>query len=123
MATILIVDDSRTSRKVMRSILEEGGDTVIGEASNGQEGVEQYFKLQPDITTMDITMPVMDGIEALRTIRKDAENAVIIMVTAAGQQNKVLEALKYGAAEFVSKPYEANDIVQVMHRIKEAKKI
>lgn len=121
MARILIVDDSRTSRKVLRNILEEDGHTIVGEAQNGQIGVEQYRALQPDITTMDITMPVMDGIEALGAIRAEAPAAVIVMVTAAGQQNKVMEALKFGAAEFVSKPFEANDIAQVIQRVENSK--
>lgn len=122
MARILIVDDSRTSRKVLRNILEEDGHTIVGEAQNGQIGVEQYRALQPDITTMDITMPVMDGIEALGAIRAEAPAAVIVMVTAAGQQNKVMEALKFGAAEFVSKPFERNDIAQVIQRVENSNK-
>ena len=69
MAKILMVDDSRTSRKLLRSILEEGGHEVIGEAVNGQEGVKQFQALKPEIVTMDITMPVLDGIEALKMIK------------------------------------------------------
>ncbi|MEG1847541.1 MAG: response regulator [Lachnospiraceae bacterium] len=117
MSRILIVDDSKTSRKMLRNILEAAGHTIVGEAQTGQAGVSQYRALRPDITTMDITMPLMDGLEALQEIRSQDPSAVVIMVTAAGQQKKVLEALKYGAAEFVSKPFEADDIEDVIRKV------
>lgn len=106
MAKVLIVDDSRTSRKMLRNILEENGHIVIGEAKDGEEGVKLAGELQPDIITLDITMPVLDGIGALEKIKAQNADAKVIMVTAAGQKEKIVKAVKLGASEFVSKPYE-----------------
>lgn len=88
MNTVLIVDDSKTSRYMLRHILVENGYEVIGEAENGQEGFDKYCELEPDFVTLDITMPVMDGIETLVKIKEYDEEAKIIMVTASGQKNK-----------------------------------
>ena len=110
MAKILIVDDSRTSRKILRTILESAGHEVVGEAVDGVDGVNKFRELSPEITTLDITMPNMDGLEALKEIKKINANAKIIMVTAAGQQSKMVEAIKSGASEFVTKPFEADEI-------------
>jgi len=120
MAKILIVDDSRTSRKILRGILEEAGLEVIGEAVNGKEGVELFETLQPDIVTLDITMPIMDGVEALKEIMKIDRTAKVIMVTAAGQKGNVVEALKMGAYEFVTKPYEEDVIIDVINKAMKA---
>lgn len=114
MKSVLIVDDSRTSRRVLKDILERAGYKIAGEAINGKEGVEMYEKLRPDIVTMDITMPEMDGIEALRTIKKEHPEAVIIMVTAAGQKDKMMEAVKIGAAEFVAKPFVEETVLEAL---------
>ncbi len=121
MGTVLIVDDSRTSRKILESILTEGGLTVIGQAENGSIGVKQYMSLNPDIVTMDITMPIMDGVEALRRIKEYDPNAKVVMVTAAGQKNKIIEALKLGVDDFLTKPYEAEEIVATIKKILENK--
>jgi len=117
MAKILIVDDSITSRKILKNILIENGHEVIGEAINGKDAVSKFKELQPDITTMDITMPVMDGLEALREIREIDKDAKVIMVTAAGQKSKMVDALKYGAAEFLTKPFEAEQIIEIINRV------
>ncbi len=117
MAKILIVDDSRTSRKILRGLLEESGHEVVGEAENGQEGVDKYKEFNPDITTLDITMPVMDGLEALTKIKEYDKNAKVIMVTAAGQQNKMVEAIKNGASEFVTKPFEKENILKIIDKM------
>jgi two-component system chemotaxis response regulator CheY len=117
MARILLVDDSRTSRKILRSILEENGHEVIGEAVNGEEGVAKFKELQPDITTMDITMPVMDGLTALKDIMEIDKNAKVIMVTAAGQKTKMVDAIKYGAAEFLAKPFETTQIIEIINKV------
>lgn len=106
MAKILIVDDSRTSRKILRGILEELGYEVIGEATNGEEGVKMYEELKPDLVTLDITMPIMDGIDALKHIMAKDSSAKVVMVTAAGQKGNVVDALKLGAFDFISKPFE-----------------
>ena len=119
MNTVLIVDDSKTSRYMLRRILVENGYEVIGEAENGQEGFDKYCELEPDFVTLDITMPVMDGIETRVKIKEDDEEAKIIMVTASGQKNKMLDAIKLGAADFVTKPYETSQIISIMDSMKE----
>jgi two-component system, chemotaxis family, chemotaxis protein CheY len=117
MAKILLVDDSKTSRKILKGILEDNGHTIIGEASNGEEGVAKYKELNPDIATMDITMPVMDGLEALRLIMEYDKNAKVVMVTAAGQKTKMVDAVKYGAADFLAKPFEASQIIDIIKKV------
>ena len=116
MATVLMVDDSRTSRKMLRKILEEAGHEVIGEAVDGEEGFLKHKELKPQVVTLDITMPKMDGLEALRLIKKYDENAVAIMITAAGQKEKMILAIKSGAADFIAKPYEGSDVLRVIDR-------
>ncbi len=120
MARVLMVDDSRTSRKLLRSILEEGGHEVVGEAVNGQEGVQQFQALKPELVTMDITMPVLDGIEALKMIKALDKEAKVIMVTAAGQKNKVMECIKAGADEFITKPFDNNEIISAVSKVAES---
>jgi len=117
MSKILIVDDSRTSRRILRSIIEGAGHEVIGEAVDGQNGIDMYKELKPDIVTLDITMPVLDGLEALKGIKALDPAAKVIMVTAAGQQHKMVEAIKAGASEFVTKPFEAENIVALIEKI------
>lgn len=112
MARILIVDDSRTTRRILRQILEDKGHEVVGEATNGEEGVAKYKELKPALTTMDITMPGLDGVEALRKIKEHDPDAKVIMVSAAGQKHKVLDAMKAGAAEFLTKPFEEEEIME-----------
>lgn len=117
MSRILIVDDSRTSRKILRGILEGAGHEVIGEAVDGQDGVDKYKELSPDIVTLDITMPVLDGLESLKAIKVIDPNARVIMVTAAGQQSKMVDAIKLGATEFVTKPLEPDVILAMVNKV------
>ena len=116
MKSVLIVDDSRTSRRFLSDILERAGYKIVGEAINGQEGFDQYVKLHPDIVTMDITMPVMDGIDALKLIKRNNPDAKVVMITAAGQKEKMMEALKIGAVEFVSKPFIEEAVLDALKR-------
>lgn len=114
MKNVLIVDDSRTSRRILRDILERAGYSIEGEAINGKEGVELYARLKPDIVTMDITMPEMDGIEALKEIKEEFPDAKVVMITAAGQKDKMMEAVKLGATEFVSKPFVEETVIEAL---------
>ena len=119
MATVLIVDDSRTSRKLLRSVLERGGYVITGEATNGEEGYLKYKELKPDLVTMDITMPTMDGIESLSLIKRENEDAKVVMITAAGQKEKMVDALKRGADEFITKPFDAKEIISILSKLAE----
>jgi len=120
MAKILIVDDSRTSRRILKGLLEGEGYEIVGEAVNGQEGYDKYVELKPDLVTMDITMPVMTGVESLKKIKGDFPEAKVIMVSAAGQQHNMLEAVQSGAAEFIAKPFDADEIKRVIKNVLEA---
>lgn len=117
MARILIIDDSRTSRRMLKNILIENGHEIIGEANEGQLGYEMYVDLEPDIVTLDITMPVLDGLGCLDKIMTFDENAKVIMITAAGQKEKMVEAIKLGATEFIQKPYEPKQILSVIESL------
>lgn len=119
MADILIVDDSKTSRKFLRNMLEEAGHKIVAEAVNGAEGVEKYRIYHPDIVTMDITMPVLDGIDAVGEIMKMDPAAKVIMVTAAGQRTNMVEALKRGAADFIQKPFDSAVIINTIEKVLE----
>ncbi len=109
--TVLIVDDSRMSRTMLRNILEKANYTVVMEAANGADGLEAYQKCKPDIVTLDITMPQMDGLEALNQILSYDPKARAIMITAAGQQDKLIQALKSGAKRFINKPFNEDEIL------------
>ena len=117
MANFLIVDDSRTSRKILKGILEGAGFTVVGEATNGQEAYDKYVELQPDVVTMDITMPVLDGIGGLKKIKEAFPESKVVMVTAAGQKDKMLEAVQNGADEFIPKPFDAEQLVETLKKV------
>ena len=119
MAKILIVDDSKTSRRFLRNMLEEAGHQIVGEAVNGQEGIDKYKQLKPDLVTMDITMPVLDGIEAVGEIMEYDADAKVIMVTVGGHISNVVEVLKRGAADFIQKPFECEVILKVVEKVLE----
>ena len=110
--TVLIVDDSGMSRMMLRNILEDAGYCIVAEASDGLEGELAYKQYAPDVVTLDITMPNMDGIECLEKIMDYDPDANVIMITAAGQQNKVIKALKEGAKKFITKPYNLEDVLK-----------
>ena len=120
-ATVGIIDDSKLSRKLLRNILEDAGYAVIAEATDGEEGIAAYLQYKPDILTMDITMPNMDGIESLREIKSIDRNATVVMISAAGQQKKMIEAIKLGAEKFITKPFEAEDVISCMDSLLKVK--
>jgi len=117
MAKILIVDDSRTSRKMLRNILESSGHEIVDEAVNGQDGVQKFQALKPDVITLDITMPIVDGVEALKMIKALDPSSKVIMVTAAGQKNKMIDCIKAGANEFLTKPFDQQEILDVIAKM------
>jgi two-component system chemotaxis response regulator CheY len=116
-AKILIVDDAIFMRRMLSDILKQGGYDVVAEAANGKEAVEQFRKSKPDIVTMDIIMPEMGGIDAVKEIIKADERAKILMVSAMGQQQLVVEAIQAGAKDFVVKPFEASRVLTAVERI------
>ena len=118
-AKILIVDDAIFMRRMLSDILTEGGHKILAEAPNGKEAVEQYKKAKPDMVTMDIIMPEMGGIEAVKEIMKFDPNAKILMVSAMGQQQLVVEAIQAGAKDFVVKPFESSRVLNAVDRLLE----
>ncbi|SDG16203.1 response regulator [Desulfosporosinus hippei] len=113
-ATIMIVDDAAFMRMMVKDILLKNGFNVVGEAENGAVAVEKYKELQPNLTIMDITMPEMDGLQAVKEIRKFDAKARIIMCSAMGQQSMVIEAIQSGAKDFVVKPFQAERVVEAV---------
>lgn len=116
MAKILIVDDAAFMRMRLSKLLTENGYEVV-EAEHGQDGVEKYEKEKPDLVLMDITMPVMDGITAVKEIKARDPDAVIVMCSAIGQRSMVLEAVKAGAKDFIVKPYDPEKILATVKRL------
>ncbi|ALC85487.1 MULTISPECIES: response regulator [Bacillaceae] len=117
MPTVLVVDDAVFMRATIKRMLENQQFEVIGEASNGNEAVELYRQLLPDVVTMDITMPGMTGIEAVKAIVTEYPDAKIVMVTALGQQKLIVEAIENGAKDFITKPFNPDQIVQVLQNV------
>ncbi len=117
MASILIVDDTLFMRASIKKMIEANGHSVAGEASNGLEAITQYVELQPDVVLMDITMPDMDGLEALKRIRETDPDAKVIMCTAMGQQMMVAKAIEYGAQQFIVKPFTADILVGAINSV------
>lgn len=113
---ILIVDDAAFMRMMIRDILTKNGYEVVGEAQDGAQAVEKYKELHPDLVTMDITMPEMDGIAALKEIRKMDSNAKIIMCSAMGQQAMVIDAIQAGAKDFIVKPFQADRVIEAIKK-------
>jgi two-component system chemotaxis response regulator CheY len=111
MARVLVVDDAAFMRKMVSDALTKGGHEVVGEGANGEEAVTLYQELNPELTTLDITMPEKDGLQALKDIIAIDPDARIIMCSALGQESKVLEAVKSGAKDFVVKPFQPERIL------------
>ena len=114
---ILICDDAAFMRMMIKDILTKNGYNIAGEAENGAKAVEKYAELKPDLVLMDITMPEMDGIEALKKIKSEYPDAKVVMVTAAGQKTKMVEAVQNGASEFVSKPFEPEQLKKIIDKV------
>jgi len=114
---ILITDDALFMRVTLKNILSQNGFEVCGEAQNGVESVKLYQELKPDLVTMDITMPEMDGISALKEIRSKDPNAIIIMCTAMGQKNMVVEAIQAGAKDFIVKPFQPERVLEAVNKL------
>lgn len=112
MSNILIVDDAMFMRTLLKNILFSGGHTIAGEAADGTEAVEKYRELSPDLVTMDVVMPTMNGIEALKSIREHDTKAKIIMCTAVGQEQMVKLAIKNGARGYIVKPFQAPKVLE-----------
>lgn len=116
MANILIADDAAFMRMMIRNMLEEAGHTVVGEAANGFEAVERYKQLRPDLVTMDITMPEMEGVDALKAIREHDPSAIVIMCSAMGQRPLIIEAIKAGAKDFIVKPLQSIRVLEAVDK-------
>lgn len=117
MKRVLIADDAAFMRLSIKNILSKYDYEIVGEAENGKVAVAKYLELKPDIVTMDITMPEMSGIDALKEIMKNDTNAKIVMVTAMGQEWLVKEAILSGAKSFVVKPFKEDHIIKVLSQI------
>lgn len=121
MARILIVDDSAIMRKNLIFIFNNNGHEVVGEAINGKQAITLYGELKPDLVTMDISMPLMNGVNAVKTIIDMDANAKIIMISALNQKQMVFEALNNGAKHYIIKPIEANKVIGIVNEVLEEK--
>ncbi len=114
---VLIVDDAAFMRMMLKDILTKDGMEIIGEAENGKVALDKYLELKPDIVTMDITMPEMDGIQALKAIREKDPGAKVVMCSAMGQQTLVIEAIAAGAKDFIVKPFQKERVTEAIRKV------
>ncbi|MBP3039843.1 response regulator [Bacillaceae bacterium Marseille-Q3522] len=117
MARILIVDDAKFMRMTLSNILKKANHDIIGEAKNGIEAIQLYREHNPDIVTMDITMPELSGIEAVKEIKQEYSKAKIIMCSAMGQQKMVVSAIEAGAKDFIVKPFDESRVIDTINRV------
>jgi Response regulator containing CheY-like receiver domain and AraC-type DNA-binding domain len=117
MKRVLIVDDAAFMRLALRTMLEKNGFEVAGEAADGVDAINKYTTLNPEIVTMDITMPKMDGVEALTEIKKRDPKAKVIMISALGQESWVKKAIILGAKGFIVKPYKEDHVIQALNKL------
>ena len=115
--TVLICDDAIFMRSMLGDILRQAGFDVVGEASTGAEAVQRYRELKPDLVTMDIVMPDMTGIEAVREIVGEFPEAKVLMCSAMGQQALVIEAIQAGARDFIVKPFQPSRVLEAVQRV------
>ena len=113
---VLVVDDAAFMRMMVKDILTKNGYEVVGEAENGMKALEKYQELKPDLITMDITMPEMDGISAVKEIKKVDPNAKIVMCSAMGQQAMVIGAIQAGARDFIVKPFQPDRVLEAVRK-------
>ena len=113
---VLICDDAAFMRMMIKNVLVKGGYNVVGEAENGAKAVEKYKELSPDLVLMDITMPEMDGIQALKEIKKIDGGANVIMCSAMGQQAMVIESIQAGAKDFIVKPFQEDRVIEAVKK-------
>ncbi len=114
---ILITDDAAFMRMMLKDILTKNGYEVVGEAENGRVALEKYKELKPDLVTLDITMPEIDGIQALKNIKAFDPNAACIMCSAMGQQAMVIESIQAGARDFIVKPFQADRVKEAVAKV------
>lgn len=114
---ILICDDAAFMRMMIKDILTKNGYNVVGEAENGLKAVEKYTETKPDLVLMDITMPEMDGIQALKKIKELDSGATVIMCSAMGQQAMVIESIQAGAKDFIVKPFQAERVIEAVKKV------
>ena len=117
MARILIIDDAKFMRITLSNILKKANHEIVGEGENGKEAIRLYGELNPDLVTMDITMPEMSGLEAVKEIKKEYPNAKVIMCSAMGQQKMVVEAIEAGAKDFIVKPFDEGRVMDAVNRV------
>lgn len=117
MSTVLVVDDAVIMRMSLKKIIEKAGHEVAGEAGNGEEALEIYKKLKPDLVTMDITMPDVDGYEGLKLIKEFDSEAKVIMITSIGQKASVIKTLQDGAKGFIVKPFDEEQVIQSINKV------
>ncbi len=113
---VLIVDDAAFMRMMLKDILGKNGFEIIGEAENGKVGVDKFRELKPDLVTMDITMPELDGISAVKMIKQVDKNARIVMCSAMGQQAMVIDAIQAGARDFIVKPFQPERVIEAVQK-------
>ena len=114
---IVICDDAAFMRMMIKDILTKNGYNVAGEAENGAKAVEKYQEIKPDLVLMDITMPEMDGIQALKKIKEQDSSALVIMCSAMGQQAMVIESIQAGAKDFIVKPFQADRVIEAVKKV------
>lgn len=114
---ILLVDDAAFMRMMLKDILTKNGYNVVGEAENGLKAIEKYKELSPDLVLMDITMPEMDGLQALKNMKAQWPDAKVVMCSAMGQQAMVIDAIQSGAKDFIVKPFQAERVIEAVRKV------
>lgn len=115
--TILIVDDAAFMRMMIKDVLSKNGFEIVGEAENGQKAIEKYKELKPELVIMDITMPEVDGIQAVKEIKNFDPEAKVIMCSAMGQQAMVIESIQAGAKDFIVKPFQGDRVIEAVKKV------